>query len=229
MCYDDYMIRSCPLVNGQVYHVMNKSIAGYKIFCGKRDYERMLMALRFFTLKSPPAKFSRFLISEQVKDEGFNACVEALGAELGRRVQIIAYCIMPTHLHLVAKQLDEKGLSEMLRMSLNSYARYFNIKYGRKGTLFTGPFKNVLVENDGQLLNLTRYVHLNPVTAGLVDKPESWSYSSYMEYVQPKEVDYPLSRFKGLIDDKPSAYRKFVEDYKDYQRELALIKAQVLE
>ena len=136
---------------------------------------------------------------------------------------------MPTHLHIVAKQLDEKGISEMLGMALNSYAKYFNTKYNRKGTLFTGRFKNVSVENDGQLLHLTRYIHLNPVTAGLVDKPESWQYSSYMEYVQPKEVDNPLSRFEGLIDDKPADYQKFVEDHKDYQRELALIKAQVLE
>ncbi len=223
------MIRCCPLVTGQVYHVMNKSIAGYKIFCGKQDYERMLKILRFFTLKNPPAKVSQFMATAQVRDEGFEACVDKLGDELGRKVQIIAFCIMPTHLHIVAKQLDEKGISEMLGMALNSYAKYFNTKYNRKGTLFTGRFKNVSVENDGQLLHLTRYIHLNPVTAGLVDKPESWQYSSYMEYVQPKEVDNPLSRFEGLIDDKPADYQKFVEDHKDYQRELALIKAQVLE
>lgn len=217
------------MVTGQVYHVMNKSIAGYKIFCGKQDYERMLKLLRFFTLKNPPAKVSQFMATAQVKDEGFEACVDKLGDELGRKVQIIAYCIMPTHLHIVAKQLDEGGISAMLQMSLNSYARYFNTRYKRQGPLFTGKFKNVLVESDEQLLHLTRYVHLNPVTASLVDNPARWFYSSYQEYINPEDFNYPLARYKELMNDTLVDYKKFVEDHASYQKELALIKQQIIE
>jgi len=207
---------------------MNKSIAGYKIFSSVRDYERMIKALRFFSLKNPPAKFSRFLNSEQAQKGGFEDGLEKMAVQYGCKIQIIAYCLMPTHVHLVMKQLDENGISSMLGMALNSYAKYFNTKYQRRGPLFVGRFKGVQVESDEQLLHLTRYIHLNPTTAELVKRPEQWKYSSYLTYICPDQVDYPLARFKGLIDDRPEYYKKFVEDYKTNQQELALIKAKVL-
>lgn len=229
MCYNDFMFRKNPLVTGEVYHVMNKSIAGYKIFSGRRDYERMMMTLRFFTLINPPGRFSRFISGTQVQEMGYEAAVDEIGRENGWKMQIIAYSIMPTHLHIVAKQLDEKGISEMLQMALNSYARYFNTKYKRHGPLFVGNFKNVLVKSDEQLLHLTRYVHVNPVSAGLVDSPEDWPFSSYHEYIEPEKTLYPLAKFKGLVNCTPEEYRKFVEDYAGFQKELALIKAQIIE
>ena len=70
-----------------------------------------------------------------------------------------------------------------MRRLLNSYTRYFNEKIKRKGPLWEGRFKKVLVNSDEQLLHLTRYVHLNPVSAGIVEKPEDWPCSSYREYI----------------------------------------------
>jgi putative transposase len=79
---------------------------------------------------------------------------------------------MPTHIHLVLRQLKDGGISKFMSNILNSYSRYFNIKHNRKGPLWEGRFRKVLVGSDEQLLHLTRYVHLNPVTACLVDKPK---------------------------------------------------------
>lgn len=223
------MPRKDPLVTGEIYHVMNKSIAGYKIYTRETDYIRMFRLLRFFSLKNEPAKFSYFLEHDPyVMKDGIEARIAEL-AEDGQKVQIIAYCIMPTHFHLVLKQLTDNGISEFLRKVLNGYARYFNVRYKRKGTLWMSRFKNVLVENDEQLLHLTRYIHLNPVTAGLIKRADNWLFSSYKEFVDPKRVDWPITKFNEFIDMKPEKYRKFTEDHADYQRDLAIIKKQILE
>jgi len=113
---------------------------------------------------------------------------------------------------------------------LNSYSRYFNTKHKRGSPLWKGKFKNVLVETDEQLLHLTRYIHLNPTSAGLVKKPEEWPYSSYLEYLgKIKKMDRICS-YEDLMDISPSSsYKNFVESRISYQRELEKIKHLILE
>ena len=218
------------LVTGETYHVMSKSIAGYKIFSRNRDYTRMRSLLRFFKLANPPAKFSYFVAHDPyVKTDGLESRITELAEDDDAPVQIIAFCIMPTHIHLVLKQLQNNGIANYAGNVLNSYAKYFNTKYERKGTLWMSRFKNVRVETDEQLLHLTRYVHLNPATADIVKKPEGWPHSSYQEYISPEKIKYPLTEFSDLIDIKPKEYQSFVKNHAGYQKELALIKKQILE
>lgn len=113
------MPRRNPLVTREVYHIMNKSIAGYQIYTHEADYLRMLWLLRFFSLKEEPAKFSYFLEHDPyITTDGVEARISDLAGD-GQKIQIIAYCIMPTHLHLVVKQLEDNGVSEFMRKSLN--------------------------------------------------------------------------------------------------------------
>ncbi|MCF7887379.1 MAG: hypothetical protein K9L71_03090, partial [Candidatus Omnitrophica bacterium] len=78
-----------------------------------------------------------------------------------------------------------------------------------------------------QLLHLTRYIHLNPVTAYLTDKPESWDFSSYREYISCEKDK--ICQFDDLLEVKPNSYKKFVKDRISFQRELANIKRLTLE
>lgn len=208
---------------------MNKSIAGYKVFSNRRDYLRMQQMLRYFMIKENLPKFSQFVSREEVKQFGFETCLEKYFGDAKQHIKLISYCLMPTHLHLVTKQLHQNGISMFMLKLLNSYSRYFNTKYKRKGPLWVSRFKSVHVETDEQLLHLTRYLHLNPTTANLTDKPEGWEWSSYHEYLQPEDLKYPLSKFNGLLDVAPKKYQKFVNDQIDYQRELGKIKKLVLE
>lgn len=144
-------------------------------------------------------------------------------------IQIIAHCLMPTHIHLILRQLKDNGISVFINNILNSYTRYFNIKHKRKGPLWEYRFKNVLVETDEQLLHLTRYLHLNPTTACLVEKPEEWEFSSYKEYLSETEFDKRICSFDDILSINPILYRNFVEDGQDYQRQLARIKKLLLE
>jgi len=203
---------SQSMVTGEVYHIYNKSIAEYKIFNDDFECSRMREVVEYYRDEKPFVRFSRF------KER--NMHIEQ--SKVKRFTQIICYCIMPTHIHLVLKQLQDRGISVFMSNVLNSYSRYFNIKHKRKGPLWETSFKRVLVENDAQLLHLTRYVHLNPVTAYLVNKPEDWKWSSYGEYVS--DYGNVICAFDDVLDIKPEEYKEFVENRISYQRELARIK-----
>lgn len=214
-------IRKETLVTGEVYHIFNKSIAGFKIFNNQSDFSRIVGVIRYYQKEKPAISFSNFIKAKQ------KSSLKSLSKETD--VEIIAYCVMPTHLHLVLKQLKDNGITLFISNVLNSYARYFNIKCKRKGPLWQGRFKNVLVENEEQLLHLTRYIHLNPVTEYLVNKPEEWAVSSYREYLAECNTENSLCNYSNILQIDRLFYRRFVEDHISYQRELAKIKNLIIE
>lgn len=214
------MRRLHPLVNGQVYHVISRSIAGYKIFNIDKDYLRFEEMLNYYKTKSSYkySLFKRLSLSLQSK-----TMLSILSNPNNQYVQIIAYCLMPTHIHLILKQLKDNGVSVFMSNILNSYARYFNVSHGRKGPLWEGRFKSILVSTDEQLLHLTRYVHLNPSSAGIVTNPEDWDFSSYKEFIN--KTKRKICNYKKILDINTKDYQKFVEDRKAYQQEISKIKS----
>lgn len=223
------MRRKCDLATGEIYHVFTKSIAGYTIFNRDEDFERLLQVLRYYQVTTPPRKFSDTLRMVKTENLGMKQHILEMTTKKPRLVQTIAYCIMPTHLHLVLKQLLDSGIEIYMGRILNSYAKYFNALHSRKGPLWEGRFQNVRVESDEQLIHLTRYIHLNPVTAHLKDQPEEWTASSYHEYLASIPAERCLCDFERLMDIKPEKYRLFVKKQISYQRELAKIKKLLLE
>ncbi len=214
-------------MTGKVYHVFTKSIAGYKIFNNDNEFLRMIEAINHYRAIEQPRKLSK---ARRIKGIDFSRRKKGRRSEGDKKhVKIIAYCLMPTHIHLVLKQLEKDGISIFMNKILNSYSRYFNIKHGRKGPLWEGRFKKVLVENDEQLLHLTRYVHLNPVTSALIKKPEQWTASSYKEYIETGRDGANICSFAEYLDLTPKAYQKFTEDRIAYQRQLKQIKDLLLD
>lgn len=184
----------------------------------------MLEVIRYYQRQKPELKFSKFIQLEktsQISKKDYLSGNEKL-------VDLIAYCLMPTHVHLVLKQLKDNGVSTFMCNILNSYSKYFNTKHGRRGPLWETRFKSVLVESDEYLLHLTRYVHLNPSTAMLVDKPENWKFSSYQEYLSQSNEDC-FCKYDDILDITPHSYKNFVEDRISYQQKLAKIKTLLLE
>lgn len=182
----------------------------------------MMELFKFYRIKNPPSRFSSYI---EIKDKEqfitkFIASRECL-------VDIVAYCLMPTHIHLVLRQTEDNGITIFMKNTLDSYTRYFNIKTKRKGPLWQSRFKNVLVENDEQLLHLTRYLHLNPSSEGLVTNPMEWPYSSYGEYIGL--VEDKICSTNILSDMLPREYKNFVESRIDYQKEISRLKALFLE
>lgn len=205
--------RKVPLVQGKVYHIYNRSIAGFKIFRFDNNYQRMMDTISYYNTESPLCKFS----------DKPNTPKPGLGVG-SKLVRIVAYCLMPTHFHLILQHLKEGSISQFINLVLKSYSKFFNVKHNRKGPLWEGPFKNVLVETDEQLFHLTRYIHLNPPTDFLVDNPRDWKFSSYGEYLGFVDNGKRLCDFADLLNIEPVDYEQFVLDRVGYQRELSLIK-----
>jgi putative transposase len=221
-------MRKDALVVGEIYHIFNKSIAEFNIFNNTSEFLRMLNVIRYYQMEKPLIKFSDFLRSSRVQLGDVNISFPDRSNK-EKLVEIIAYCLMPTHIHLILKQLKESSISIFMNHILNSYTRYFNIRHKRKGPLWEGRFKNILVTTDEQLIHITRYVHLNPVTAYLVDKPEKWPASSYREYLlKVNEMD-KICKYDEILNIDQISYKDFVEDRISYQRELAKIKNLLIE
>jgi len=211
----EVMMERVKMAEGYVYHIYSKSIADYKIFNSKQDYIRILEVIKYYKNSGLDTRFSK-------SEAGVNLRSDNL-------LSIIAFCIMPTHVHFICRQIKVDGISTFMRKILNSYTKYLNIKYKRKGPLWESRFKRVIVESDEQLLHLTRYIHLNPVTAYLVNKAQDWQYSSYNEYIGEANGVDNICDFKGLLDIEKEKYQLFVEDNVSYQRELAKIKSLLIE
>jgi len=210
-------MRGRILSTGEVYHIFTRSIANFKIFKKEKDFLRIIDMMAFYQRKNKVS----FAVFEKNKSK---ILVENNNRNNNKIVKIIAYCIMPTHIHLILKQLEEKGISVFMSNLLNSYTRYFNLRHKRKGPLWESRFKRIHIENDEVLLHLTRYIHLNPVTAYLVEDPIEWKYSSYREYLLQLPPEKCICEYKDLLEINPISYKRFVEDRASYQRELAKIR-----
>jgi REP element-mobilizing transposase RayT len=98
-------------------------------------------------------------------------------------VIIIAYCLMPNHYHFLFRSEADDAVRRFIQRLFNTYTQAFNRQQGRSGTLFEGRAKSIVVDNEQYAIHLCRYIHLNPVVAGLVKQPEGWPYSNYLEWI----------------------------------------------
>ena len=125
-------------------------------------------------------------------DQDYNAYRERLEKYRAKfRVKIYAYCLMPNHVHLLLES-GATPLSKFMQGLQQSYTQYFNRRYRKVGHLFQGRYKAIICDKDKYLLALVRYIHLNPVRAGLAKRPEGYSHSGHGSYLisgTPKVIE----------------------------------------
>ena len=116
--------------------------------------------------------------------------------------ELICYCLMTNHIHFMVKT-KEKHISFFMRRVNGIYARYFNNKYNYIGHLFQERYYSELIENDAQALEISRYIHLNPVKAKMVQCAEEYKWSSYSMYIgMKKECIICSQRILNYFKDK---------------------------
>lgn len=103
---------------------------------------------------------------------------------------MVAYCLMPNHYHVLI-YLRQDTLSKAMQRFTMSYTNAINRRYKRCRSLFQGRFNTIHVDSEACLLELTRYIHLNPVRACLVKRAEDWGFSSYCDYVALQQGTLP--------------------------------------
>lgn len=220
--------RLVPLVTDQFYHVFNRGIDHRTTFTNANEFKRAITTLEFYSFSTPPLKLSRFLKLSKEEREKLH---ERLKTENNKLVEILSFCLMPNHFHFLLKQLQENGISKFLSIFQNSYTRYFNTKNDRDGSLFLDQFKAVLIETDEQLLHVSRYIHLNPLTSYIVkdfDSLSKYLWSSLSEYLNQAPEICKLTTVLDFFNSTKE-YLKFIEDQVEYQRELHKIRHLLLE
>ena len=119
---------------------------------------------------------------------------------------------MPNHYHFLLKQETDITISKYIGVLFNAYVQAVNRQQRRSGTLFQGRFYHTLVTDESYLLTLCRYIHLNPVKAGLVKRPEQWLFSNYEAWTDLDNGAVPDDDVIRRYFPKPGEYRRFVCD-----------------
>jgi len=202
-------------VSNGIYHVYNRGVEKRNIFEDKQDYGVILKYLKEYL--SPPPKPEDLKTIFNLRGGTFKG-IRRQPKNYNKQVELMAYCIMPNHFHLLIKQNTDRVMIDFLRSLLTRYSIYFNKKYDRVGKLFQGHYKAVLVTEDNYLLHLSRYIHLNP--SEYTDNLED-AYSSYADYLGLRKTEWVkpdlilnffnkevAPEFKKLV-----SYKDFVENY----------------
>jgi len=221
------------LVIGEIFHVLNRGVDKRKIFLDDRDYLRFIHDLFEFNDVNPALNIGRYLNGSQLNDLR-NQSISRTPRKL--IVEILAFCLMPNHFHLLLRQRMEGGITKFMRKLGIGYANYFNQKYERTGTLFQGRYKAVLVNREVHFIHLPYYIHFNPLDLLMLDWRtrkiknykkavkflESYRWSSHLDYIGKKNFpsvtqrEFLLKIFGGVEN-----YRKVV---KNWLKEIDLVE-----
>ncbi|MBI4066227.1 transposase, partial [Candidatus Gottesmanbacteria bacterium] len=191
-------------VENGYYHLYNRGVEKQKIFKDDQDYGVFLSYLKTYLEPKDEASLRVVMVDPNAswRDKGKASKLLRLN-NFFEKLDLLAYCLMPNHFHLLVHQKEEHTIDRFLNSFGTRYTMFFNKKYKRVGPLFQSVYKAVLVGSDEQLLHLTRYIHRNPKTfyhgkkvASQGDALRSWEYSSYREYlafrqtkwIKPKEI-----------------------------------------
>lgn len=144
-------------------------------------------------------------------------------------ITVVAYCLMPNHYHFLLRQDGDVSISDLMQAIFNSYSKAFNKMYKRSGTLFEGPFKSIHVDKENYLIHLCRYIHRNPLEAGLVNNLEVWPFSNYLEWVGGRDGKLVDRDFLNAYFRTAEDYIEFVKDLDDAERVKPKIKKYLFE
>jgi REP element-mobilizing transposase RayT len=133
--------------------------------------------------------------------------------------QVYAYCLMDNHVHLLVKEKNDTIYRIMKRICV-SYVYYFNNKYQRIGHLFQDRFRSEATEKESYILAAARYIHNNPVKAGIVKKAENYVWSSYKEYMGEKTYQPGMVDKGFLLSLFSDSEERAIELFKDFTKQL---------
>jgi len=221
-------LRKIALVNDEYYHVFNRSIGKKYVFLDEGANLRFIKLIQYYKFCRRRLKFSlfnRLPLSTQFH------ILKGIGNEQ-QRVKILSYCLMPRHFHFLIEQKVENGISDFVGTVLSSFVQYLNRRDATHGPLFLPNFKAVHIQSDTQLKHASRYIHLNPVSSGIVKSVEklgNYPWSSYREYISGalKVVNKvcDISDILALFDNDSERYVRFLEMRSGYQRSLEFLKS----
>lgn len=184
-----------PFVNNEIYHIYNRGVDKRKIFIDDQDRIRFIHDLFEFNDEYPAENFFYFKSKNQYNEVEPRYIERQQSRKL--IVDILAFCEMPNHYHLMIRQRADNGIINFMQKLGTGYTMYFNQKYKRSGSLFQGRFKAVLIKEEQHFIHLPYYIHLNPLDlitpkwrerilknpADAMKFLEEYKWSSYQDYI----------------------------------------------
>ena len=192
----------------ELVHTLNRGVDKRKIFIDQQDYFRFIHDLfEFNDQERVNTTFYRFHQSNDIASRK----VERRQRKL--LVDLHAFCLMPNHYHLLLSPRVESGISKFMKKVNMGYAKYFNEKYERKGALFEGRYKSVIIKNEAHFIHIPYYIHLNPLDLTAPEWRErklknhrqaikfldSYRWSSHLDYAGKK--NFPLVTQREFLTD----------------------------
>lgn len=207
-----------------IYHVFNKTINSARVFASNYNSDLFLRTLIYYRSTKARVRFSKFNhFPQDVRNDIF----KQITLPSTFKVVVLAYCLMPTHYHLLLHQTMEKGVSKLMNDLINSLTRHVNVKNQSLGPIFLPKFKGVPILNDEQLMHVSRYIHLNPYSGGIltrINQLKNYPWSSFPQYITDSNGICDTKSILKLFENNPSRYEEFVVNSANYQKTLELAK-----
>ena len=208
-------------VTGEIYHVYNRGVEGREIFLSNAERYRFIHDLYEFNDENAAPFLTRW-------------CRDTAADNINRPerkrdllVEILAFCIMPNHFHLLLRQKVDDGVSKFMQKLGTGYTCYFNNKFKRKGVLFQGKYKAKHLSRESHFFYIPHYIHLNPLDLmgckwreGKVGNAKeafnfliSYKWSSFSDYIGRR--NFPSVTYRNFILDifgGPERYAKALQD-----------------
>jgi len=223
-------IKRPSIVTGEIYHIVIRAIEELKLFRDQRDYFRMIHDLFEFNDEKSTSSYYRQEqnLTRIVLRHKNRECL----------VEVLAFCLMPNHVHLLVKQLRDGGISKFMRKIGAGYGGYYNKKYHRSGHLFQGKYRIVHIKSDKQLITVFVYIHTNPVAIlvpnwkekgikgrelqKIIEFLENYQWSSYLDYLGNRNFpSLTVREFLLQIVGGAREGQRFVNDWLQFKKELA--------
>lgn len=231
-------IKRPELLKEGVYHIVLRGLE--EIFRDESDFFRGIFSIYEFNNTSPVAIRERRKARQKEKANREQFSVD----KRDLFVEILTFCFMSNHIHLLLRQIKEEGISKFMRKFGTGYATYFNKKYNRVGHLFQSRFRAVSIKTEEQLKNVFVYIHTNPISLkesgwkengiadveGIIKFLSNYKWSSYADYLGKANFPSVTKReFVTQILGGDENCREFIESWIKYKGEIKTLGDVVLE
>jgi len=239
--------RKEQFINNEIYHVVLRGLDNNLIFKDINDYYRGIFSIyELNNIKPVSIKYRREIrnrFKKSIRGRTSDNSI-MMPDERDKSVEILAFCFMPNHIHLLVKQIKDGGVTNFMRKVGTGYGGYFNRKYNREGHVFQNRFHAVHIEDDEQLITVFIYIHANPISLiepkwkklGIKDPEktinflENHKWSSYSDYIDKKNFPSVSEReFLLKIMGGKQGCKDFIENWVRYKGEISKFANLVLE
>jgi putative transposase len=219
--------------NNDIYHIVLRGIDDNLIFKDVDDYYRMIFSIYELNNVAPTTIQRQREARKRFKKE--NRGPSFTVDERDKLVEVLSFCFMPNHIHLLLKQVKDIGITKFMVKIGTGYAGYFNRKYNRRGYVFQNRFKDIYIKDDSQLRIVFNYIHANPISLiepgwkefGIKDSEkvieflEEYKWSSYQDYIGKQNFPSVTQRnflLKTIGEEK--GCREAISDWVKYKEKI---------